>query len=50
MSNLSDVKMNRIRLENEGVVFSDNTRQVWKEKEKIQRRTEKELHKIQMKI
>ena len=39
-------KMDRIRLEQEGVVISDDTKHLWKENQKIQRKNEKELMRI----
>ena len=38
--------MDRIRLENEGVIISDDTKHFWKENQKIQKKNDKELMRI----
>jgi len=38
--------MDRLRLENEGVIISEDTKQIWKENEKIQKKNDKELLRI----
>ena len=42
--------MDRIRLEQEGVIISADTKQIWKENDKIQKKNDKELMKIQHRI
>ena len=42
--------MDRLRLEHEGVIISEDTKQIWKENEKIQKKNDKELLRIQHKI
>lgn len=39
-------KLNRMNMENEGVLITDDTKHLWKENVKIQRKNEKELAKI----
>lgn len=39
-----------MKIEGEGVVVTDDTKQLWKENQKIQRKNEKELIRIQQKI
>ena len=43
-------KMDRIRLEHEGVIISDDTKHIWRENQKIQKKNDKELMRIQQKI
>ena len=42
--------MDRIRLEHEGVIISEDTKQIWKENEKISDKNDKEYVGIKHKI